>query len=46
MADNPSGPRVVPDSNVIVASQRSPHPASPNRELLERWRRNEFRLLY
>ncbi len=46
MANSPLFLRAVPDSNVIVAGQRSPHPASPNRELLERWRRSEFRLLF
>ena len=38
--------RAVLDTNVVLAAHRSTHPASPNREVLERWRRGEFTLLY
>lgn len=38
--------RVVADSNVVIAAHRSSHPASPNREFLERWRRGECDFLY
>jgi putative PIN family toxin of toxin-antitoxin system len=46
MAKSPDKPRAVADSNVIIAAQRSTHARSPNRELIERWRRAEFDLLY
>jgi hypothetical protein len=29
--------RAVPDTNVVLSSQRSTHPGSPNREIFERW---------
>ena len=38
--------RAVLDSNVIIAAQRSPRFESPNRELLQRWQRSEFQLLF
>ena len=38
--------RAVLDTNVVLAAHRSTHPESPNREVLERWRRGEFTLLY
>jgi putative PIN family toxin of toxin-antitoxin system len=36
----------VLDTNVIVAAFLTRQPGSPTREILERWRRGEFRLLY
>jgi putative PIN family toxin of toxin-antitoxin system len=38
--------RAVLDTNVLLAANRSTHPASPNVEILRRWRSGEFRLLY
>lgn len=38
--------RAVLDTNVVLAAHRSTHPASPNREVIERWRGGEFTLLY
>lgn len=38
--------RAVPDTNVVLSSQRSTHPGSPNREIFERWLKGEFTLLY
>jgi putative PIN family toxin of toxin-antitoxin system len=38
--------RVVLDTNVIIAALLSPNPRSPNLELLQRWRKGEFVLLY
>jgi predicted nucleic acid-binding protein len=38
--------RVVPDTNVIVASRKSANPGSPNRELIDRWLAGEYALLY
>lgn len=38
--------RVVPDTNVLITSRKSPTPTSPTRELFERWIRGEFTLLY
>lgn len=46
MADSTPASRAVLDSNVLVAAQRSTHPHSPNRELIERWRANEFTFLF
>ncbi|MBL9132174.1 MAG: PIN domain-containing protein [Verrucomicrobiaceae bacterium] len=34
------------DTNVLLAARRSSHPASPNVEILDRWRRREFTFLY
>jgi uncharacterized protein len=39
-------PRAVLDTNVILAAQRSNHPASPNTEILQRWRSGGFIFLY
>lgn len=33
------------DTNVVLAAKRSPHPASPNAELVDRWQAREFTLL-
>lgn len=38
--------RVVLDTNVVLAAERSSAPASPNREILGRWRAGEFLWLY
>ncbi len=38
--------KVVPDTNVVVASEKSTRSTSPNKELFERWRNGEFELLY
>ena len=38
--------RVVLDTNVVLASQRTASPTSPNREVLDRWKRGEYTLLY
>lgn len=38
--------RAVLDTNVVLAAERSREPASPNREIMARWRRGEFTLLY
>ena len=46
MADSTLAIRAVLDSNVLVAAQRSAHPHSPNRELIERWKANEFTFLF
>lgn len=46
MANSPPFCRAVLDSNVLVAATRSADPHSPNRELIERWQADEFRLLY
>ncbi len=37
---------VVPDTNVVIASQKSTSESSPNREFFERWRNDEFEILY
>lgn len=37
--------KTVPDTNIIIAAQ-SKNPKSPNREYYERWRKQEFSLLY
>ena len=39
-------PRAVLDTNVILAAKGSPHPASPGREIIERWKHGELMLLY
>ena len=38
--------RAVFDTNVLVAAHISKNPNSPTMELLKRWRRGEFELLY
>ena len=38
--------RCVPDTNVIIAFHRSENPGSPNLELFERWRLEEFDIAY
>lgn len=38
--------RAVFDTNVVIAALRSKNPNSPTVELLQRWRRHEFVLLY
>ena len=38
--------RAVLDTNVFVAAFLARRPESPTRELLNRWRQNEFELLY
>ena len=38
--------RAVLDLNILLAANRSGHPASPNVEIIERWKRGEFVLLY
>jgi len=38
--------KVVPDTNVFVAAEKSKHAASPNREFVNRWKNNEFEVLY
>ena len=38
--------RAVLDTNVVLASERSRESASPNREIMTRWRLGEFTLLY
>lgn len=40
------GCRAVLDTNVVLAAQRANDPASPNREILGRWKSAEFVLLY
>ena len=39
-------PRAVLDTNVVLAAYRTTHPSSPNLEVVERWLRGEFTLLY
>lgn len=46
MANSSSACRAVLDSNVLVAAHLSPHPQSPNRELIERWQAKEFTVLF
>ena len=38
--------RAVLDTNVVVAAERSSATASPNREIMVRWRAGEFMWLY
>lgn len=38
--------RTVPDTNVLLASRIRPGPVSPNKEYFDRWRRDEFSVLY
>lgn len=42
----PSHLRAVLDTNVILAAHRTRQAASPNAEILARWRRREFCFLY
>ncbi len=37
---------VVPDTNIVVASEKSTRSSSPNKEFFERWGHDEFELLY
>ncbi len=37
---------IVPDTNVLIASQKSRSESSPNKELFARWRNEEFELLH
>lgn len=37
--------RAVLDTNVVLASDRTSHPTSPNREIVNRWLAGEFTLL-
>ncbi len=46
MAHSPPVCRVVLDSNVLIAAQRSADVYSPDRELIERWQSHEFTLLF
>jgi hypothetical protein len=36
----------VLDTNVVLSSQRSPSPVSPNVEIVERWKASEFAWLF
>jgi predicted nucleic acid-binding protein len=38
--------RIVLDANIILASTKTQNLGSPNREILDRWHRREFSLLY
>ena len=38
--------RIVPDTNVVIASEKSTSKSSPNKELFERWSNDEFEILY
>ena len=38
--------RAVLDTNVVLAAHRTENPRSPNLEVLDRWGRREFVLLY
>ncbi len=38
--------RAVLDTNVVLAAERSGNVASPNREIMERWRAGQFLWLY
>ncbi|WP_133513044.1 PIN domain-containing protein [Candidatus Thiosymbion oneisti] len=37
---------VVPDTNVVIASEKSTSTSGPNREFFDRWRNDEFEILY
>ncbi len=37
---------VVPDTNVVIASEKSVSESSPNKEFFCRWRNDEFEILY
>lgn len=38
--------RVVPDTNVVIASQKSTSESSPNKEFIDRWQSGEFEILH
>lgn len=38
--------RIVPDTNVFIAAQRSKSPTSPNKEFFQHWYQAEFDLLF
>ncbi len=38
--------KVVPDTNVVIASEKHPGVTSPNKEFFARWKNEEFELLY
>jgi len=38
--------RVVPDTNVVIASEKSSSESSPNKEFFVRWKNDEFEILY
>ena len=38
--------RTVPDTNILLAAEMSSSSSSPNREYFERWRRDEFSVLF
>lgn len=38
--------RIVPDTNIFIAAQKSISPTSPNKEFFERWYQAEFELLF
>jgi predicted nucleic acid-binding protein len=42
----PDSMRAVLDTNVVLAAKLSPHATSPTVEILDRWKRREFRFLY
>ena len=46
MANSPPSHRAVLDTNVLVAAQRSTDAHSPNRELIVRWKANQFTFLF
>ena len=46
MATDRSPLRAVLDTNVFVAAYLSRNPNSPTREIIDRWLRGEFDLLY
>ena len=46
MAPPSSSLKTVPDTNVVLASALRPGPASPNREYFERWKQNQFSILF
>jgi predicted nucleic acid-binding protein len=37
--------RIVPDTNIVLASERSTSPHSPNREVFTRWMNDECQIL-
>ena len=37
---------VVPDTNVVIASQKSTSESSPNKEFFDRWQNDEFEILH
>ena len=38
--------RTVPDTNVLIASEKSVSSISPNKEFFDRWENEEFKILY